>query len=80
MLLMQALTSCTSCPKSENNNLVWFPVPDPIVDGENVLVLVHEGETITAKENGVFVPFWYWQSVELYMITTEANIEKLNPS
>lgn len=68
--------SCTSSPKKENN-LYWSPVPDPIVDGELVLIKVHEGETITAAENGVFVPAWYWLQVEKYIIITEANIEKL---
>lgn len=76
LVLTLVLMSCTSL-RTNANNLYWSPVPDPIVNGENVLIKVHEGETITATENGVFVPAWYWLQIEKYIIITEGNIEKL---
>lgn len=48
--------------------LVWLPFPDPIVEGESVVTF--DGEKVS-------MPYWYWQKLELYIITTEANIEKL---
>ena len=62
-------TSCTTLRKKENN-LVWFPVPDPIVNGEDV---VEQDEDL----DKVQMPKWYWRQVEMYIIITEANIEKL---
>lgn len=70
MMFTLEMTSCTSLPKKENN-LVWFPVPDPIVNGVDV---VEQDE----DPDKVQMPKWYWQKVQLYIIVTEANIEKLN--
>ena len=66
MTSMQALTCCTTL--QIENNLVWLPVPDPIVNGESVVKLENEE---------VKMPYWYWQKIEIYIITTEANKEKL---
>lgn len=65
-----ATMSCTSLQKKENN-LVWFPVPDPIVNGVDV---VEQDE----DPDKVQMPKWYWRKVQLYIIVAEANIEKLN--
>lgn len=70
MMFTQATMSCTSLQKKENN-LVWCPVPDPIVNGVDV---VEQDE----DPDKVQMPKWYWQKVQLYIIVTEANIEKLN--
>ena len=66
MILTQVLTCCTT--SRIENNLVWLPVPDPIVNGESVVKLENEE---------VKMPYWYWQKIEIYIITTEANKEKL---
>lgn len=66
---MQVMTSCTSLPKKENE-LAWFPVPDPIVNGKDI---VEQDE----DPDKVQMPKWYWWKVKLYIIVTEANIEKL---
>lgn len=72
MILMQALTSCTSCPKKEETDLIWYPVPNPIVNDVSVVKMDFTTET-------VFVPFWYWSKIETYIFITEANIKKLHP-
>ena len=63
------LTSCTTL-RTDADNLVWAPVPDPIVEGKSVIKEDLTTQTVT-------MPYWYWLKVEIYMITTEANIEKL---
>lgn len=68
MISMQALTCCTTL--QIENNLVWLPVPDPIVNEESVVKI-----DLTTQE--VRMPYWYWQKIEIYIITTEANKEKL---
>ena len=70
MMFMQALTSCTTL-RTNADNLVWASVPDPIVDGRDVVEVNEENATVT-------MPYWYWLKVEIYISTTEANIEKLN--
>ena len=69
MIFTLVTTSCITLQKKENN-LVWFPVPDPIVNGVDV---VEQDE----DPDKVQMPKWYWQKVQLYIIVTEANIEKL---
>jgi hypothetical protein len=54
------------------NNLIWIPPPDPIINGEQVVRL--DRETLT-----VSMPLWYWQKIEVYIIATEGNKEKLKP-
>lgn len=68
VILIIPLISCTSLRKKNNNNYVWIPVPDPIVDGQSVVVL--EGDEVK-------MPLWYWKKIVTYITVTEANIEKL---
>lgn len=61
------ITSCTTL-QTNPDNLVWLPVPDPIVNGVEIVT----------EENGVVkMPSWYWQKVQIYIIVTEGNKEKL---
>lgn len=69
MILTTALTSCTTSRKSDS--MIWYPVPDPIVDGEPVVK-----KNLTTGE--VTMPNWYWDKIEVYIIMTEANIMKLH--
>lgn len=69
MTFIMETTSCTSLPKKENE-LAWFPVPDPIVNGKDIVEQDDQPEMVR-------MPKWYWRKVQLYIIVTEANIEKL---
>lgn len=69
MTLMPALTSCMTS-RTNADNLVWVAVPDPIVEGQSVIKEDLTTETVT-------LPYWYWLKVEIYMIKTESNIDKL---
>ena len=71
MLAMTSMLGLTCCTTLQiENNLVWLPVPDPIVDDEPVVKIDLTTET-------VIMPYWYWQKIEIYIITTEANKKKL---
>nr|DAF85292.1 MAG TPA: hypothetical protein [Siphoviridae sp. ct8aS59] len=36
---------------------------------------IKDGETFTATEDGLFLPFWYWQKVYDYIVNTQAAQE-----
>lgn len=50
-----------------------IPPPDPYnAAGELVIKYVMEGETITPEEEGVFLPYWYWEKIFDYIVDTQA--------
>ena len=40
-----------------------------------ILKYVKAGETVTAQEDGVFLPYWYWEKVFDYIVDTQAAQE-----
>lgn len=40
-----------------------------------MIVYVSEGETVTAQEDGVFLPYWYWEKIFDYIVDTQAAQE-----
>ena len=50
--------------------------PDPYnAAGENVIKIIFEGETVTAQEDGVFLPYWYFEKIFDYIVDTQAAQE-----
>lgn len=74
LILSIWLTSCTTTPK--NNPAPRILPPDPYnAAGENVIKIIFEGETVTAQEDGVFLPYWYFEKIFDYIVDTQAAQE-----
>lgn len=70
-ILIIWLVSCTSTPK--NSPAPRILPPDPYdADGELVIKYVFEGAIIPATEDGVFLPYWYFEKIFDYIIDTQA--------
>lgn len=65
------LTSCTTT--RINNPAPQIIPPDPYdAAGKLVIDYIHEGEIITAAEDGVFMPDWYFKKIFDYIVDTQA--------
>ena len=68
------LTSCTTT--RINNPAPKILPPDPYnAAGEMVIKYIDEGETVTAQEDGVFLPYWYFEKIFDYIVDTQAAQE-----
>ena len=68
------LTSCTTT--RTNNPAPKSLPPDPYNDaGELVIKYIKAGEEITAAEDGVFLPYWYFEKIFDYIVDTQAAQE-----
>ena len=67
----------TSCATTRTNNPVPIILPpDPYnAAGELVIKYIDEGETVTAQEDGVFLPYWYFEKIFDYIVDTQAAQE-----
>ena len=67
----------TSCATTRTNNPVPIILPpDPYnAAGENVIKIIFEGETVTAQEDGVLMPYWYFEKIFDYIVDTQAAQE-----
>lgn len=66
------LTSCTTTRTVDSNPAPQFYPPDPYdKNGELVWVEIKDGETFTATEDGIYLPWWYWQKVYNYIVNTQ---------
>lgn len=73
-ILIIWLTSCTSSPK--NSPAPKITPPDPYnAEGELVIQYVFEGETYTADDDGVYVPYWFWEKMFDYIVDTQAALK-----
>lgn len=69
-------TSCTTTRTAENNPAPKYYPPDPYTaDGVLVWEEIKDGQTFTASEDGIFLPWWYWQQVYNYIVNTQAAQE-----
>lgn len=80
LVSITALTSCTSSQavQTEQTPDISVPFPDPIVDGESVVVLgtskiTDDGVSLTTSsqlEEGpvAVMPLWYWTEIVRYVI------------
>jgi hypothetical protein len=68
------LASCATTPQSSPAPKVAPPSPYT-QDGRLVLASVSAGETVTAGEDSVLMPFWYWRKVFNYIVDTQAAQE-----
>lgn len=68
--------SCTTTHTAESKPAPQYYPPDPY-DKNGVLVWteIKDGETFTATEDGLFLPFWYWKKVYDYIVNTQAAQE-----
>ena len=74
LILSVWLTSCTTT--RINNPAPKILPPDPYnAAGENVIKIIFEGETVTAQEDSVIMPYWYWEKVFDYIVDTQAAQE-----
>ena len=74
LILSIWLTSCTTTPK--NNPAPRILPPDPYnAAGELVIKYIDEGETVTAQEDGVLMPYWYFEKIFDYIVDTQAAQE-----
>ena len=70
------LTSCTTTRTAENNPAPKYYPPDPYDEtGALVWEEIKSGETFTASEDGIFLPWWYWQQTYNYIVNTQAAQE-----
>ena len=70
------LTSCTTTRTAENNPAPKYYPPDPYDEtGALVWEEIKDGETFTASEDGIFLPWWYWKKVYDYIVNTQAAQE-----
>ena len=70
------LTSCTSTRTPGSSTAPKYYPPDPYnAAGEMVIKYIDEGETVTAQEDGVLLPYWYWEKVFDYIVDTQAAQE-----
>ena len=68
------LTSCTTTRTPGNNTAPKYYPPDPYDEtGALVWEEVKAGETFTASEDGLYLPWWYWQEVYNYIVNTQAG-------
>ena len=67
----------TSCATTRTNNPVPIILPpDPYnAAGESVIKIIFEGETVTAQEDGVLMPYWYFEKIFDYIVDTQAAQE-----
>ena len=67
----------TSCATTRTNNPVPIILPpDPYnAAGELVITHIDEGETVTAQEDGVLMPYWYFEKIFDYIVDTQAAQE-----
>lgn len=67
------LTSCITTRTAESKPAPQYYPPDPY-DKNGVLVWaeIKDGETFTATEDGLFLPFWWWKKVYDYIVNTQA--------
>ena len=50
--------------------------PDPYnAAGELVIKYIDEGETVKAQEDGVLLPYWYFEKIFDYIVDTQAAQE-----
>ena len=74
LILSVWLTSCTTT--RINNPAPKILPPDPYnAAGENVIKIIFEGATVTAQEDSVIMPYWYWEKVFDYIVDTQAAQE-----
>ena len=74
LILSVWLTSCTTT--RINNPAPKILPPDPYnAAGENVIKIIFEGETVTAQEDGVLLPYWYFEKIFDYIVDTQAAQE-----
>ena len=70
------LTSCTTTRTVENKAVPKYYPPDPYDEtGALVWEEIKDGQTFTAGEDGIFLPWWYWQQVYNYIVNTQAAQE-----
>ena len=70
------LTSCTTTRTVENNPAPKYYPPDPYDEtGALVWEEIKGGQTFTASEDGIFLPWWYWQQVYNYIVNTQSAQE-----
>ena len=73
-ILILWLTSCIT--SRVNNPAPKTTPPDPYNEaGELVIKYVFEGETVTATEDGVLLPYWYFEKIFDYIVDTQAAQE-----
>ena len=60
LILMLVSVSCMTSQKTSNTAVV----PDPIVNGESVVVYDESTDTIS-------MPLWYWKKIVRYIIDTQ---------
>ena len=47
--------------------------PDPYnAAGDLVINYINEGETVTAQEDSVLLPYWYFEKIFDYIVDTQA--------
>lgn len=69
-------TSCTTTRTTENKAAPKYYPPDPYTaDGVLVWEEIKDGQTFTASEDGIFLPWWYWQQVYNYIVNTQSAQE-----
>ena len=76
MLMICALwlTSCTTT--RTNSPAPHIYAPDPFNEsGEMILKYVKAGETVTAQDDSVIMPYWYWEKIFDYIVDTQAAQE-----
>ena len=74
--VMMFVVCCTTTRTAESKPAPQYYPPDPY-DKNGVLVWteIKDGETFTATEDGLFLPFWYWKKVYDYIVNTQAAQE-----
>lgn len=73
-ILTISLTSCTTTRTIKPAPRILPPDPYNTA-GELVIEYVSEGETVTAQEDGVFLPYWYFEKIFDYIVDTQAAQE-----
>ena len=65
------LASCTTT--RVNSPAPHIYAPDPFNErGEMVIKYVKAGEPVTAQDDSVIMPYWYWEKVFDYIVDTQA--------
>lgn len=71
-ILIIWLNACTSTRKSNTPAPRVYP-PDPYNENDELVIsFVYEGDTFEASEDGVFLPYWYWEKIFDYIVDTQA--------
>lgn len=69
------LTSCVSTT-SENKPASRIPAPDMYdSNGDIAVKYTPAGEQFIPDEDGVYMPWWYWQNVFNYIVITQELAE-----